>query len=133
MTKEFKEFAVQGNVMDLAIGIVIGAAFAKIVDALVEDILMPVLGLFIGPRGFENSYTSFSKDVDAAKAADPLLSLEDARKIGNVLAWGDFVTVIIDFAIIAFLVFMLVRLLNRLRLSRGVSSIVEDLKHREDD
>src|SRR5262245_37428792 len=88
MSKEFKEFIVRGNVMDLAVGIVIGAAFAKIVDAMVKDILMPILGLVTGPKGFTNSYISLSKDVDAAKAVNPNLSLEDASKIGNVLAWG---------------------------------------------
>ena len=126
MTKEFKEFILRGNVMDLAIGIVIGAAFAKIVDAMVKDILMPVIGLIIGPKGFENSYVSLSKDVDAAKSVNPNLSLEDARKAGNVLAWGDFATVVIDFLIIAFFIFMLVKFLNRLSLSKGVEGIKKE-------
>ena len=128
MSKEFKEFVMRGNVMDLAIGIVIGAAFAKIVDAMVKDILMPLLGLLIGPKGFENSYISLSKDVDVAKSANPNLSLEDASKVGNVLAWGDFVTVVIDFLIIAFFVFMVVKFLNRLSISKGIGSVIEGIK-----
>lgn len=118
--KEFKEFAVKGNVMDLAIGVIIGAAFAKIVDSLVKDILMPILGLIVGPGGFKNSYISLSKDVDAAKAANPNLPLDEAREIGNVLAWGNFVTICIDFLLLALIIFFLVKAMNRLRRDKPI-------------
>ncbi len=112
---EFKEFAVKGNVMDLAVGVIIGAAFAKIVDSLVNDIIMPIAGLIIGPKGFVNSYLSLSPTVTKAKDLNPSLSLEEARKLGNVLAWGNFVTVVINFFILALIIFMLVKAMNRLK------------------
>jgi large conductance mechanosensitive channel len=114
-SSEFKEFAIKGNVMDLAIGVIIGAAFGKIVDSLVKDIIMPIAGLITGPQGFVNSYFPLSSEVRAARLADPTLSLEAAREKGNVLAWGSFLTVCIDFLIIALIVFMLVKAVNRLR------------------
>ena len=114
-TSEFKEFAIKGNMMDLAIGIIIGTAFAKIVDSLVKDIIMPIAGLVVGPNGFTNSYIPLGDGVKAARLADPTLSLEAARAKGNVLAWGNFLTVCIDFLILAFIVFLLVKALNRLR------------------
>jgi large conductance mechanosensitive channel len=113
--KEFREFAVKGNVMDLAIGVIIGAAFAKIVDSFVNDIIMPIIGLVVGPQGFKNSYIPLSAEVRAAKNALPTLPLEEARKHGNVLAWGNFLTVVIDFLILAMVVFMIVKAMNRLR------------------
>lgn len=114
-SSEFKEFALKGNVMDLAIGVIIGAAFAKIVDSLVKDIIMPIAGLMVGPKGFVNSYIPLSPEVTAARNANPTLSLDAAREIGNVLAWGSFLTTIIDFLIIAVIIFMLVKALNRMR------------------
>lgn len=111
-SSEFKEFAIKGNVMDLAIGVIIGAAFGKIVDSLVTDIIMPIAGIILGPKGFTNSYLvlgSSDKYVDG-------MSLEDARKAGaNVLAWGNFLTVVIDFFIIAVIIFMMVKAMNKLR------------------
>ncbi len=101
--------------MDLAVGVIIGAAFAKIIDALVTDIIMPIAGLIVGPEGFVNSYISLSPVVTAAKNKNPALSLEEARKLGNVLAWGHFLTVIIDFAILALIIFMMVKAMNRLK------------------
>lgn len=123
-TSEFREFALKGNVIDLAVGIIIGAAFAKIVDSLVNDIIMPVAGLIVGPKGFVNSYISLSPDVTAAKNANPALSLEEARKLGNVIAWGNFLTVVIDFLILAFIIFLLVRTMNRLQTKRQVVATV---------
>ncbi|MDQ6815193.1 MAG: large conductance mechanosensitive channel protein MscL [Bacteroidota bacterium] len=114
-SSEFREFALKGNVMDLAVGVIIGAAFAKIIDALVTDIIMPIAGLIVGPEGFVNSYISLSPVVTAAKNKNPALSLEEARKLGNVLAWGHFLTVIIDFAILALIIFMMVKAMNRLK------------------
>jgi large conductance mechanosensitive channel len=114
-TSEFKEFAIKGNVMDLAIGIIIGAAFAKIIDSLVKDIIMPIVGLVVGPEGFANSYIPLADNVKAARLANPSLSLAEARELGNVIAWGNFVTEIINFLILALIVFMMVKAMNRLR------------------
>ncbi len=114
-TSEFRAFAIKGNVMDLAIGVIIGAAFGKIVDALVKDIIMPLAGLIIGPQGFRNSYIPLSGEVRAARAADLTLSLDAAREIGNVLAWGSFITVCIDFLIITLVIFLLVKTVNNFR------------------
>jgi len=94
----------------------------------VKDILMPLLGLLIGPKGFRKFLCFSFKDVDAARSANPNLSLEEAGKIGNVLAWGDFVTVVIDFLIIAFFVLMVVKRLNRLSMSKGIGSVIEGIK-----
>ncbi len=116
--KEFKEFAVTGNVMDLAIGVIIGAAFSKIVDSLVKDIIMPIAGIITGPQGFVNSYTV----LGGAEKVTTGMSLEDARKAGaNVLAWGDFLTSIIDFLIIALIIFVMVRTMNKLRTKQPVA------------
>jgi large conductance mechanosensitive channel len=109
---EFKEFAIKGNMMDLAIGVIIGAAFAKIVDSLVKDIIMPIAGIIVGPQGFVNSYIVLGN----AEKLKPGMSLEQARAASvNVLAWGSFVTAIIDFVIIALIIFLLVKAMNRLR------------------
>ncbi len=113
-SSEFKEFALKGNVMDLAIGVIIGAAFAKIVDSLVKDIIMPIVGLVVGPQGFTNSYTPLSDAVKAARDANPNLSLEEARKVGNVLAWGNFLTTMIDFFILAIIIFLMIKAINRM-------------------
>lgn len=123
-TSEFKEFALKGNVIDLAVGIIIGAAFTKIVNSLVNDLIMPIAGLIIGPKGFVNSYISLSPAVTAAKNTNPSLSLEEARKLGNVLAWGNFVTEVINFFILAFIIFLLVRTMNRLQRRNEVVAAV---------
>ena len=120
-TSEFKEFAIKGNVMDLAIGVIIGAAFAKIVDSLVKDIIMPIAGLIVGPKGFTNSYTVLGN----GEKVTPGMSLEAARASGaNILAWGNFVTMVIDFLIIAMIIFMLVKAMNRLRRKTEVVVVV---------
>lgn len=113
-TSEFKEFALKGNVVDLAVGVIIGVSFAKIVDSLVKDIIMPIVGLIVGPQGFANSYIPLSDAVREAHAANPNLSLDEARKIGNVLAWGNFLTNVLDFFILALIIFMIVKTINRL-------------------
>ena len=112
---EFREFALKGNVIDLAVGIIIGAAFSKIVNSFVNDIIMPIAGLVIGPKGFVNSYYSLSPAVTAAKDANPTLSLEEARKLGNVIAWGNFITEIVNFLILALIIFMIVKAMNKLQ------------------
>ena len=111
-TSEFKEFALKGNVMDLAIGVIIGAAFGKIIDALVTDIIMPPISLLIGDKGFTNFYFPLSQGVRDAMATNATLSLEEAKKLGPVIAWGNFLTVIINFLIIALVIFMMVKAIN---------------------
>jgi large conductance mechanosensitive channel len=106
--KEFKEFALKGNVMDLAIGVIIGAAFSKIVDSVVNDLIMPVIGIFFN-ADFSNLYIPLKSNVPAH------IPLVEARKIGPVFAWGNFLSVIINFLILALVVFMLVKGINRLR------------------
>jgi large conductance mechanosensitive channel len=108
MLNEFKEFIAKGNVMDLAVGVIIGGAFALITKSLVGDVFMPVVGAIFGGLDFSNYFLALSSDVTAA-------SLEEARKQGAVLAYGSFITVIINFAIIAFIVFMMVRYVNKIR------------------
>ncbi len=108
MLKDFRDFAMRGNVVDLAIGVIIGAAFSKIVNSLVEDIIMPVIGAITGGLDFSNYFLPLSKAVTAN-------SLADARKQGAVFAWGDFLTVAVNFLIIAFVLFLLVRAIIFLR------------------
>jgi large conductance mechanosensitive channel len=108
MWNEFKQFALRGNVVDLAIGIIIGAAFGRIVDSLVGDIFMPIIGAATGGLDFSNYFTTLSGNVTAA-------SLEEAKKQGAVLGWGNFITVAINFVIIAWILFLLVKGMNRLR------------------
>lgn len=112
---EFKEFALKGNVLDLAVGVIIGAAFGKIVNSIIEDMIMPVVGL-AGNVDFTNAYFPLTKKVSDAVAAAPAgLGLADARKIGPVLAWGNFVTITINFIILAFCIFLVVKLFNAAR------------------
>ena len=106
MLKEFKEFAMKGNVVDLAVAVIIGAAFGRIVTSLVEDIIMPIIGKLTGGLDFSNLYLPLSDKVTAG------LGLADARKLGAVLAWGNFVTIVINFLIIAFCIFLVVKALN---------------------
>ncbi len=108
MWNEFKQFALRGNVVDLAIGIIIGAAFGRIVDSLVGDIFMPIVGAVTGGLDFSNYFTALSGNVTAT-------SLAEARKQGAVLGWGNFITVAINFIIIAWILFLLVKGMNRLR------------------
>lgn len=113
--REFKEFALKGNVMDLAVGVIIGGAFGKIVSALVDDIIMPPISLLIGDKGFTNEYIAISQPVKDALSSNPSMSLDEARKLGAVFAWGDFVTVVINFMILAFIIFLMIKGMNRLK------------------
>lgn len=106
--QEFKEFAVKGNVVDLAIGVIIGAAFGRIVESLVGDIIMPLIGAVTGGLDFSNYYIGLSQAVTAT-------SLEEAKKQGAVFAWGNFLTVAINFAIVAIALFFVVKLINQLK------------------
>ena len=106
MWQEFKEFALKGNALSLAVGVIIGAAFGKIVDALVNDIIMPILGI-AGKADFSNYFIPLSGAVTAT-------NLADARKQGGVLAYGDFITVVINFAIVALALFFVIKGINTL-------------------
>ena len=108
MLKEFRDFAMKGNVVDLAIGVIIGAAFGKIVDSLVNDIIMPVIGAITGGLDFSNYFAPLSKAVTSP-------ALSDARKQGAVLAWGNFLTIVVNFLIVAFVLFLVVRGISALR------------------
>ena len=108
MLKKFQDFAIKGNAFDLAVGVVIGAAFGAIVTSLVGDIFMPVIGAVTGGLDFTNYYTALSSKVTAA-------SLVEAKKQGAVLAWGNFLTIIINFAIIAGVLFFFVNLIQKVR------------------
>ena len=111
MLKEFREFAVKGNVVDLAVGVIIGAAFSKIVDSLVNDVIMPVIGRIVGSLDF-SSFFFVLKDVPPGVPR----TLADLKKAGvPVLAWGNFITVAVNFLVLAFVIFLLVRGINKLR------------------
>ena len=108
MLNEFREFAMKGNVVDLAVGVIIGAAFGAIVTSLVGDIVMPLIGAITGGLDFSNYFTPLSKAVTAS-------NLADAKKQGAVLAWGNFLTLTLNFIIVAFVIFLAIRSLNRLK------------------
>jgi large conductance mechanosensitive channel len=114
MLEEFRKFALRGNAVDLAIGVIIGAAFGKIVDSIVGDFFMPIVGAITGGLDFSNYFIPLSSQVTAA-------SLAEAKKQGAVLAWGQFLTIVINFMIIAWILFLVVKGINRLKL-------LEDLK-----
>jgi large conductance mechanosensitive channel len=107
MLEEFKKFALRGNVVDLAVGVIIGAAFGGIVQSLVGDVLMPLVGAVTGGLDFSNYFIPLSSKVTAN-------SLLEAKKQGAVLAWGNFLTLVINFMIVAFVLFLVIRLMNRL-------------------
>jgi len=112
MLKEFKEFAMRGNVVDMAVGIIIGAAFGSIVSSLVADILMPPIGLLLGNVDFSNLFLV----LKSGKAAGPYAALADAKAAGAVtINYGVFVNAVISFVIVAFAVFLLIRAINRLK------------------
>jgi large conductance mechanosensitive channel len=106
-TSEFKEFALKGSVVDLAVGVIIGGAFGKIVDSLVGDVVMPAVGAIFGGVDFSNHYIPLAGQTAA--------TLAEAKKAGAVLAYGSFVTVALNFVILAFIIFVMVRQLNRLK------------------
>jgi large conductance mechanosensitive channel len=108
MLKEFREFAMKGNVVDLAVGVIIGAAFGAIVTSLVGDVIMPVIGGITGGLDFSNYFTPLSKAVTAS-------NLVDAKKQGAVLAWGNFLTLTLNFIIVAFVLFVVIRFINTLK------------------
>jgi large conductance mechanosensitive channel len=108
MLDEFKKFAMRGNVVDLAVGVIIGAAFGAIVNSLVADVIMPLIGAVTGGLDFSNNFVPLSSKVTAT-------ALVDAKKQGAVLAWGNFITLIINFLIIAWVLFLCIKGINRLK------------------
>lgn len=112
MLKEFKEFAVRGNVVDMAVGIIIGAAFGKIVDSLVKDVIMPPIGLVLGKVDFTNLFLVLKEGTTTG----PYLTVEIAQKAGAVtFNYGVFINTLISFLIVAFAVFLLIRAINQLK------------------
>ncbi len=107
MLEEFKKFALRGNVVDLAIGVIIGAAFGAIVNSMVGDIIMPVVGAVSGGLDFSNNFIPLSSKVTA-------ITLAEAKKQGAVLAWGNFLTITLNFIIIAFVLFLVIRAMTRM-------------------
>ncbi len=107
MFSEFREFALKGNVVDLAVGVIIGAAFGKIVDSLVADVIMPLIGMVVGGLDFSNYFIPL--------AGQTATTLAEAKKAGAVLAYGSFITVALNFVILAFIIFLMVRQMNRFR------------------
>jgi len=120
MWKEFKEFAVKGNAVDLAVGVIIGAAFGKIVSSIVEDLLMPPVGRVVGNLDFSNLYVPLSDKVT------PGLSLAEAKKLGPVFAYGNFITITINFVIVAFCIFLLIKGINKLKQPKTGAPVVKD-------
>jgi len=111
MFKEFKEFAIKGNVVDLAVGVIIGGAFGKIVDSVVGDLIMPVIGAIVGKLDFSNLFVVLGS-IPAGNAG----TLDALKKAGvPVLAYGSFITVAVNFAILAFIIFLMVKQINRLK------------------
>lgn len=111
IVSEFKEFAVKGNVVDLAVGVIIGGAFGKIVDSLVADIIMPLVGMIFGKLDFSNLYV-----VLGAVPAGVANNLAELKKAGvPVLAYGNFITIAVNFVILAFIIFIMVKQINKLR------------------
>jgi large conductance mechanosensitive channel len=107
MLEDFKKFALRGNVVDLAVGVIIGAAFGAIVSSMVGDLIMPVIGAVTGGLDFSNYFVPLSGKVTA-------IALDEAKKQGAVLAWGHFLTVTLNFIIIAFVLFLVIRAMTRL-------------------
>jgi large conductance mechanosensitive channel len=108
MLKEFRDFAMKGNVVDLAVGVIIGAAFGAIVTSLVGDVIMPIIGAATGGLDFSNYFLPLAKSVTAT-------NLADAKKQGAVLAYGSFITLALNFMIVAFVLFIVIRLMNKMK------------------
>ncbi len=108
MASEFKDFISKGNVMDLAVGVIIGAAFGKIVDSLVNDIIMPIVGKIFGGLDFSNMYIPLN-------GQEMGMALVEAKKAGAVLAYGNFISIVINFLILAFVIFQMVKMVNRMK------------------
>ena len=106
-TSEFKEFALKGNVMDLAVGVIIGGAFGEIVDSVVGDLIMPIVGKIFGGLDFSNYFIPLAGQTAA--------TLAEAKKAGAVFAYGNFITILLNFVILAFIIFLMIKQMNRLK------------------
>jgi large conductance mechanosensitive channel len=126
MLKEFRDFAMKGNVVDLAVGVIIGAAFGAIVTSMVADIIMPIIGAITGGLDFSNYFTGLSKTVTAG-------NLADAKKQGAVLAWGNFLTLTLNFVIIAFVLFMVIRAMNTMKRKDAAAPATPPKPSREEE
>lgn len=126
MWKEFREFAMKGNVVDLAVGVIIGAAFGGIVSLMVADIIMPIVGAITGGLDFSNYFLPLSDTVNAS-------NLADAKKQGAVLAWGNFLTLTLNFLIVAFVLFMVIKGMNRLKRKDEAASATPPKPSREEE
>src|ERR1700752_4600132 len=126
MLKEFRDFAMKGNVVDLAVAVIIGAAFGAIVNSLVADIIMPLIGAATGGLDFSNYFLSLSNKVTAS-------NLADAKKQGAVLAWGNFLTLTLNFLIIAAVLFIVVRAMNQLKRHQAAALAAPPKPSREEE
>ena len=113
MMQEFKDFALKGNVMDLAVGVIIGGAFGKIVDSIVGDLIMPVVGKIFGGLNFSELYVILAPPAKAVEGATSYATLKAAG--ANLFAYGNFLTIAVNFIILAFIIFMMVKQMNRLK------------------
>ena len=113
---EFKEFALKGNVIDLAVGVIIGGAFGKIVDSVIGDLIMPLVGKIFGGVDFSNSFIPLNGQT--------VTSLVEAKKLGGVFAYGNFITIAINFIILAFIIFMMIKQMNRLKRAEPPAPVV---------
>lgn len=129
MTKEFKEFALRGNVMDMAIGVIIGAAFATIINSAINDLILPILGKFVGNVDFTNLYVPLSDKIQRINGQWPALA--DARKVGAVFAYGNFLTVLVNFTILAFCIFTMIKAINALK-KRDATAVAAPQPTREE-
>ena len=121
MVQEFKEFAVKGNAMDLAVGVIIGGAFGKIVDSIVGDLIMPLVSRVVGKLDFSNLFVILGDNPNN------LVTLADLKKAGvPVFAYGSFLTIVVNFVILAFIIFMMVKQLNRLRTEEPAAAAPEE-------
>lgn len=121
MLEEFKKFALRGNMIDLAIGVIIGASFSKLIDSVVNDLFMPLLGSVTGGLDFTNYYVPLSEKVTAT-------SLAAAKAQGAVFAWGSFLTIFINFMIIAWILFMVIKAINRVQGGAKPAEVPADVK-----
>jgi large conductance mechanosensitive channel len=126
MLKEFRDFAMKGNVVDLAVGVIIGAAFGAIVSSLVADVIMPMIGAATGGLDFSNYFLGLSKAVTAS-------NLADAKKQGAVLAYGSFLTITLNFLIVAFVLFIVIRLMNQLKRKEAAAPAAPPKPTREEE
>jgi len=113
MMQEFREFALKGNVMDLAVGVIIGGAFGKIVDSMVKDLIMPIVGKFTGGLDFSQKYIMLTPPTKPVAGAESYASLQAAG--ANLLGYGNFITVALNFLILAFVIFQMVKIMNRFK------------------